>query len=577
MVTVSSLSKTLKWEGLSLVDGFAKGEAFVLKPIFEYETEKTLTPEIEQKKLQKAIKDLEKDLERTLKTKISAEQKELLEISKMMLSDRGWNRKIDEIILRGFTAKTAIHQATEEITARMATIQDTYLRERMHDFQDLAGRLLQYLDKSKEKKAVKGMILVAENLGAAQLMDYDLSKIKGIVLAEGSTTMHVAIVARAYGIPLIAGIPQIWQKIQTGDDLALNATKGIVYKNPSDEIMAEFKEAKEKQEKQKKLEEKYKKKPSFTKDGVKIELGINLGLADDVLLNNAPHFDKVGLYRTELPFMLAKELPNCEQQITIYKKVLAHTKGKPVIFRTLDIGSDKVLPYTRPLKEENPAMGWRSSRMTLDRRALLRTQLRALIRAVEGAPLYIMFPMIGEISEFLMAKQTLNFELEQARLNHETVPKEVYVGTMLEIPSLFFYLKNNIQVFDFISIGTNDLKQFFFASDRGNRTLTGRFDNLSPAFLDFLSQIQKLCKENHVSCSICGEMAGNPLEAMVLIGLGFTSLSMNPHSLLRVKMALRNLNKKDFSEFLMRLLKTEKVSLRSAVMAYLRDHHVWGN
>ncbi len=574
MSEISFLSKTFKWEGLPLVDGFAKGEAFVIQPISEYKIEKTDTPIIEQKKFKNAVHVLEKSFSKELKNKISDEQRSLLEISKMLLLDRGWNRKIDEIIMQGFTAQTAIYRATEEITQRMSQLQDAYLRERMYDFQDLAGRLLQYLDGNLQEKSSKEIILVAQNLGAAQLMDYDLSKIKGIVLSEGSTTMHLAIVARAYGIPLIGGISNIWEKIKTGDYLLINSTKGILYKNPSDEILDEFYHLKEKQEKQKKLEEKNKKKPSITKDGIKVDLGVNLGLADDVLLSNAPTFDKVGLYRTELPFMLAKELPNCTEQIAIYKKVLAHAKGKPVIFRTLDIGSDKILPYTHPLKEENPAMGWRSTRMTLDRRAILRTQLRALIRAVEGAPLYVMFPMIGEISEFLEAKETLDFELNQAKLHNETVPEQVFVGTMLEIPSLFFYLKKYIQVFDFISIGTNDLKQFFFASDRGNRSLLGRYDNLSPAFLDFLNQVQKICQSARVSCSVCGEMAGNPLEAMVLLGLGFKSLSMNPHSLMRVKIALRNLNQQDFSEFLNRLLETETVSLRPAITAYLRDHYV---
>mgnify|MGYP003571543966 CR=1 FL=1 len=219
-------------------------------------------------------------------------------------------------------------------------------------------------------------------------------------------------------------------------------------------------------------------------------------------------------------------------------------------------------------------MGWRSTRMTLDRRALLRVQLKALIRAAEGESLYIMFPMIAEISEFLMAKQTLDFELARAKNAGEIVPKQVYVGTMMEIPALYFYLKKNIQVFDFISIGTNDLKQFFFACDRGNRALMGRYDNLSPAFLSFLKEIQQLCKKAHIPCSVCGEMAGNTLEAMVLIGLGFQSLSMNPHALLKVKHALRQLNQNDFAQYLNRLLETQDTSLRSAVVAYLRDHKI---
>ena len=571
----STLSKTLKWEGSPLVSGYAKGKALVLNPLSEYKTEKSVSIPVEQKKFQNAVKELENEFKKTLRKKISDEQKSLIEISRMLLLDRGWNRKIQEIILNGYTAKTAIHKATEEITKQMSELEDAYLRERMHDFQDLAGRVLHYLDDSeKQKQLTKEVIIIAKSLGPAQLMDYDLSKIKGIVLAEGSSTMHVAIIARAYQIPLLSGIDDIWKKVQTGDDLAIDATKGILYKNPSDEVMEELREFEKKEQKRKLLELKNKDKLAFTKDGIKIELGINLGLADDTLLSQNYSFDKVGLFRTELPFMLSKKMPNCQEQMTIYKKVLAHAKGKPVIFRTLDIGSDKILPYMHHKTEENPAMGWRSTRMTLDRRALLRIQLRALIRSVEGEPLYVMFPMIGDITEFLIAKQTLEFELNLARQNHETLPSKVYVGSMLEIPSLFFYLKNNIQVFDFISIGTNDLKQFFFASDRGNKILSGRYDTLSPAFLNFLKEIREVCGKFHVPCSVCGEMAGKPLEAMTLIGLGFASLSMSPSSLLKVKIALRKVNQAEFSSFLNRLLKTENVSLRPILSAYLRDHQV---
>ena len=577
MVNLSLSSDTLKWEGFSLVGGYATGKALVFKPISDYEVEKTNLPSVEQKKFHKAVKELEKVFSNALKKKVSEEQKSLLEISKLLLLDRGWNRQIDEKILQGFSAKTAICQVTEEITHQMSKMDDAYLRERMNDFQDLANRLLHCLDGAESEKLSGKIILVAQNLGPAQLMDYDLSQIKGIVLAEGSTTMHTAIVARAYGIPLIGGISEIWKKVKTGDFVAIDATKGIFYKDPSDEVLNALETTEKKLNQQTLLALKDKNKPSFTKDGVKVELGVNLGLADDVLLANTPFFDKVGLYRTELPFMLAKELPNCETQTALYKKVLAGAKGKPVIFRTLDIGSDKVLPYTRPQKEENPAMGWRSTRMTLDRRALLRTQLKALIRASEGEDLYIMFPMIAEISEFLMAKQTLDFELEQRKAAGEIIPEHVYVGTMMEIPSLYFYLKNNIQVFDFISIGTNDLKQFFFASDRGNRALLGRYDNLSPAFLSFLKEIQSCCKKADIPCSVCGEMAGNVTEAITLIGLGITSLSMNPRSLLKIKYALRRLNQHDFAEYLNRLLQTQTTSLRPSVEAYLRDHGIEGD
>ena len=570
----TSLSETMKWDGISLVSGYAKGNALVLRPFSDYIVTKSKNPVLEQQKFRHAIKMLDKELSKALKSKISEEQKSLLEMSRMLLQDRGWNRKIEEVILNGFTAETAIHQATDEVIQRLKNLEDTYLREKANDFQDLAWRLLHCLNNPQKEKSFDSVILVAKNLGPAQLMDYDLSKIKGIVLSEGGLTSHITIIARTYEIPLITGINGIWEKIQSGDYLILNAEKGILYKDPTDEVINELLINEKKAQKQKLVELKNKNDPAFTTDGVKIELGINLGLADDLMFSNVPPFDKIGLYRTELPFMLAKELPDCETQTRLYKKVLLHAKEKPVYFRTLDIGSDKVLPYTHPIKEENPAMGWRSTRMTLDRRALLRTQLQALIRAVEGEPLYVMFPMIAEISEFLIAKQTLDFELNQAKINHETLPSQIFVGTMLEIPSLYFYLKNNEQVFDFISIGTNDLKQFFFASDRGNRILSSRYDNLSPAFLTFLKEIRSTCQKKGIPCSVCGEMAGNPLEAMVLIGLGFKSLSMNPHVLLKIKTALRKLNQADFSEYINRLLKTENISVRPAISAYLRDHHI---
>ena len=566
------------FDGIPLVEGFAKAQALVLRPLDQYLPEKTSQPEIEVERFQNACTLLQEELNQILATKISDEQKVLLETSLMLLLDRGWNRQIVQNIGQGFTADTAVRQATEEIANRIGQIEDNYLRERLNDFKDLAVRILHILERLKSgKKSVfisKQVILVAQTLGPAELLDYDLSKIKGIVLAEGSQTMHVTIVARAYGIPLLGGIENVCQQIQSGDLLVLDGQNGRLYQNPSDDIVDDLHHFQEAEKKRSLLENKNKDKTSQTLDGQKIELGINLGLADDLLLSNAPNFDKVGLYRTELPFMLAKELPNCAEQVKTYQKVLAHAKGRPVIFRTLDIGSDKVLAYVHHEKEENPAMGWRSTRMTLDRRALLRTQLRALIRAVSGRPLWVMFPMIANVSEFLASKKTLELELKNAEKRGETLPSEVHVGSMLEIPSLIFSLKNFIHLFDFISVGTNDLMQFMFAADRGNINVSSRYDVLDVSFLQALDYIQKVCRTAHIPCSVCGEMAGRPVEALALIGLGYTSLSMNPHSLLRVKTALRGINQGELQTYMERLLKTEHLSIRPQLLAYLRDHNI---
>ena len=317
MVKSLSLSGTKKWEGISIVSGYAKGKARVLRSLSEYENIKSDFPKEEQKKFHSAIKLLENEFVHVLKTKISQEQKKLLEISRMLLQDRGWNRKIEDVILKGFSAQAAICQITKDIEKQMAKIDDLYLRERMNDFRDLATRLIYILEnmtsKKNEKASLDSIILVGESLGPAQLMDYDLSKIKGIVLTEGSLTMHVAIVARAYNIPFIGGVRDISKEIQPNDFIAMNAQKGVLYKNPSDEILNELNLEEEKEKRQLAIEVKNKNKPAFTVDGKKIELGVNLGLADDLLLANVPPFDKVGLYRTELPFMLTKKLPDCDE------------------------------------------------------------------------------------------------------------------------------------------------------------------------------------------------------------------------------------------------------------------------
>lgn len=568
-----------RFDGIVLVEGFAKAQALVLRPLDQYLPQRTSNSELEKERFQNACSILQEELDQILSTKIADEQKALLETSKMLLLDRGWNCQIVQIISQGFDAETAVCQATEQIANRIGQIEDVYLRERLNDFKDLAVRVLHILERLKSGKKVrvipKQVILVAQSLGPAELLDYDLSRIKGIVLTEGSQTMHVTIVARAYGIPLLGGIENICQQIQTGDSLILDAQNGLLYQNPSDDVVDEMHRYQESEKKRISQENKNKDKPAQTLDGQEIELGVNLGLADDLLLANAPYFDKVGLYRTELPFMLAKELPSCAEQVKTYQKVLAHAKGRPVIFRTLDVGSDKVLPYVRHEKEENPAMGWRSTRMTLDRRALLRTQLRALIRAVDGRALWVMFPMIANVSEFLASKKTLELELKNAEKRGEVLPSEIHVGSMLEIPSLIFGLKNFIHLFDFISVGTNDLMQFMFAADRGNVNVVSRYDNLDVMFLKALAYIQQVCREAHVSCSVCGEMAGRTVDALALIGLGYTSLSMNPRSLLRVKTALRGVNQIELQDYIERLLKTEHLSVRTQLVSYLRDHGVF--
>jgi len=561
-------------EGTGLVAGVALGY-----PLLHHRTEQvehilSSNPEREQKRLVAALSRVQQMIERHLRRMSNTqEQKDIFETYLLFLKDKGWQDKVMAAVSSGLTAEAAVQKIGDETEERMSAVNDPYLRERVHDFRDLTARLMRVLMRGKKTHRLTGnTILIADSLGAAELMDYDLKYVKGLILEEGSQTMHVVIVARAYRIPFICGIKNATRLLDEKSLLAMDATTGTVYIKPSDEILENLKNRQRIMRRQQALHSKERDKPAVTKDGITVSLNLNLGMMKEGVLMDMPYFDGVGLYRTELLFMTEKELPSVKVQTEAYRRALLMAKGKPVVFRTLDIGSDKVLPYLKKTGEENPALGWRSIRMTLDRRALLRTQLKALIRGAAGQKLNVMFPMVTNIAEFLEAKKTLNIELANAKRRREKLPVEVRVGTMLEVPALLFELDNLLQLVDFISIGTNDLAQFIFAADRANALIWNRYDVLAPAFLKLLFQIKQKCERFNIPCSICGEMASKPLESLTLVALGFTSLSMSPDAIGSVKSAIRSLNCSAFAEYVVAQLGSAQPSLRGRLFSYLQDH-----
>jgi len=486
--------------------------------------------------------------------------------------------KITDSIHSGLTASAAVQKVGDEISERMNMVTDPYLRERIHDFQDLADRLQQYLAgkdiKAKNKHLDANTILVAQSMGPAELLDYDRSKIKALIFEEGSPTMHAVIVAKALNIPVIGSVVGVLKRVQNGDTMAVDGDSAALYLNPPNDVLEDFKKRIEENKKIQKRYEKLKNIPSVTLDGQPVSLNINAGLSLDILSLGDGMADGIGLYRTELPFLSSSQLPDTQKQIEIYKRVLMNTKGKPVVFRTLDIGSDKVLPYLQHKAEENPAMGWRSIRITLDRRSLLRSQIRAFIRAVAGGELHIMFPMITDIDEFMEAKETLEIELEREREKGGKLPSLIKVGTMLEVPSLLFQMNELLPLVDFISIGSNDLSQFLFATDRSDPSIWERYDVLSAPMIRMLKYVADKCHQYKVPCSVCGEMAGKPLDAMVLIALGYDKLSMNPASLGRVKAMLLSMNAQEVKEYIMSILPAKTHSLRERLRVYALDHQI---
>ena len=567
-----SVARTL--EGISMVPGFALGEVLLHRRLDVSGPILSASPDRELKRLNDGFVRLQMVINRRLsRPSIAPEEKELFETYALFLADPDWKARIVSAINTGLTAQAALQKIGDEMLDRMRAISDPYLRERAHDFQDLTARLMQVLVQKRIKKKLSGSkILVADSLGAAELLDYDLKHIKGIVLEDGSQTTHVVIVARAYRIPLIGGVNNATRQLEEADPIALDGTAGKVYLRPTDETLDSLKIRRQSLARMEKLYIRNQDKPTETKDEIPVSLMLNMGLA--TRMDKLPPSDGIGLYRTELLFMTAKSLPDIRTQTEAYKRILVMAKNKPVVFRTLDIGSDKVLPYFEQQNEENPAMGWRSIRMALDRRALLRNQLRALLRATAGKTLHVMFPMITDVSEFIEAKQTLEIEMKNAMQHKEKTPKQIIVGTMLEVPALIFQLDNLLPLVDFISIGTNDLAQFMFAADRTNPQIANRYDALSPAFLKAINVVLCKCAERNVHCSICGEMASRPLDAVTLIGLGARTLSMSPEAVGAVKAAIRTLNLKKFEQYLLSQLDSCQPTLRQSLFAYLRDHKV---
>ena len=579
LIKERGISTKEKHKGISLSKGYGLGNAVIhrrrqaVSKIFAEDKEKEL------QKLEKAHSQMNADLdEKFTSTKIGiGEHVDILDAYRMFAKDKGWYKKIADNIQSGLTAEAAVERAYEDMWNRLSGTNDTYLKERLHDLRDVADRLQSYL--SGDIASVKGVdsddiVVVAQTMGPADLMDYDYTKIRGLIIEDGTPTMHVAIVAKALNIPVVAKIRGIFDEIKTGELLGVDGTEGYVYINPTMAVKDKFKAKIAAQEELKRKLEELKDLPSKTKDGVRINLSINVGLSFDLDYIKSTNCDGIGLYRTEIPFMTSDVMPDVERQLSYYKELMDRAGDRKVIFRSLDVGSDKLLPYWSFGGEENPAIGWRSIRITLDRRAILRKQMRAFLRASADKELNVMFPMITNLAEFEEAKETLMLEVEKEKRRGGAVPRKVNVGLMIEVPAVVFQLDNILPHADFISVGTNDLAQFTFACDRGNPKLTERYDVLSSPFLTMMKEIVSKADQYGVYCSVCGEMGGNPIEAMALIGLGYRNLSMSGSSFGRVKSMVRSMSVEEVSDYVNTLLHSSKRTLRPQLIAYAYDHGI---
>jgi len=543
---------TQNLSGLPLVKGLAVGQAVFHQPRVTIDQVMADDIEAERQRVYRAFDKMREQID-TMTSQaefgVGGEHEEVLETYKMFAYDEGWSRRINEAIDSGLTAEAAIERVQQRTRMRMREIDDPLLADRMHDLEDLANRLLRIVSGQLGTAASQGLrretILIARNLGPAELLEYDRRRLKGVILEEGSLTAHVVIVARAMGVPVLGQACGLRGIIREGDEILLDADAAMATVRPSQSVAEAFDTRFAKTRERQAAYAELRDVEPFTRCGTRIKVMINAGLRDDMSSLAMTGADGVGLFRTEFQFLVSATLPQREHQLRLYRDVLEAAGDKPVVFRTVDIGGDKAVPYLSDETakfDENPAMGWRALRLALERDGLLKAQARALLEASGGKTLYVMFPMVSEPWEFDAAKVVFEEQLAFLKKKKKILPEAIRYGAMLEVPSLAEMLDLLAPKLDFLSIGTNDLTQFLFAADRSNPKLAERYDWLSPAILRFLRRVMQNMVGYDVDLGVCGEMGGRRLEALALMGLGIRRLSITPAAVGPIKELVRKVD-----------------------------------
>jgi phosphotransferase system enzyme I (PtsP) len=565
-------------KGARFGDGLAYGVAVLHEP--PVAPSQLLADDVvaEEARLKEAIQSLQTQIDHMLEGQAGLVDAsfEVLESYRMFAHSASWQRGLEDAVKNGLTAEAAVERVRSEHRARMGQARDPYLRERLHDLEDLNDRLLRHLagDGHTARELPDNAILIARNLGPADLLEYDRKKLRGLLLEEGSAASHAAIVARALDIPCVGRLDGLRDKVSEGDMVIADAETGEAYLRPRADVVKAIQARIDVRRQQRAEFAKLRDTPAFTRDGAKITLNMNAGLDVDLDILGETGAEGIGLFRTEFQFMVAEEMPRLNVQAALYARVMDAAGDRPVTFRTLDLGGDKVLPFLEAEREENPALGWRAVRMGLDRPALLRQQLRALIIAARGRPLRIMFPLVASVDEFRAARALVDVEVAWALRRGRPEPSRLDVGAMVEAPSTVWHLDALLPLTDFVSVGTNDLMQYLFAADRGNPRVSDRYDPLSPPLLRALEQIQRACAETGTPVSVCGEMAGRPLEAFALVALGYESLSMPPAGVGPVKQMVLSVDREAARRGVSALLKSGAGSVRNEIETLARKLYV---
>jgi phosphotransferase system enzyme I (PtsP) len=567
--------------GLRLSPGIARAPAVLHQP--QLAVTQFIATDIAHEKARflTAVESLQQSFDRYLQDSGLREEDstfQIVETYMLFTQDKGWRHRIDEAIGSGLTAEAAVRRVQEELEVKMSQLASPYIKERMADLEHLSDRLLQVLLGEQAAKQPhelpEAFILVARTLGPAELLDYDRTRIRGLVLEEGSATSHTALIARAMDIPALGRVARATHQIREGDALILDAEGANVYIRPSDDVSQAMDKYIEQLGARQAEFESLAGLPAETKDGTRISLNVNAGLFVDARRVLQEGVDGIGLYRTELPYMASSDFPDVETQRALYAGIYDQLPGRRIVFRTFDIGGDKKVPYLHTGEEENPAMGLRATRIALARPAILRAQLRALVEAAAGRPLSVMFPFIAQANEFDAAHRLLQQVLHEAGEAGVALPQVLRVGVMIEIPSILWQLDALMPRLDFVSIGSNDLMQFLFACDRGAPHMANLYDTLSPVMLSVVHHIVQVAARHEVEVGFCGDMARRPLDALALLGVGVRNFSVPASSVGAMKALVRSVALPALEEFVPCLLHSSEATIRHQLAAYARDHAI---
>lgn len=563
-------------KGIAAAAGFGKGSAYYVRKSISFSDvseQKATDIDGEICRFEAALKQSEDQIYRLykeLRSQLSTDDAAIFHAYLMYFRDGGLKKRVITSIREGVTAEYALKQVIRRYANIFSTIEDPYLRERGSDIENVGERILRNLLGIEDEQHAgfkKDTILIAHDLSPAEIIRFRQDRLKGIILSRGGETSHVVILAKSFEIPVVICREDLLQDIKEEDTLIIDGNSGFVFHDPPAAIIAEYRRLGHQKVHHDIRIDALRSLKAQTLDGCEMMLGANIGLLSDFDLVEKYGADHIGLYRTEFPFMAREHFPSEDEQVNLYRRIIDKAHGMEVTIRTLDVGGDKFLPYTDYPGEDNPYLGFRSIRISLELKDIFREQLRAILRTSAYGPVKILFPMISSIQEIREILSMLKTEKELLKRKKHPFDEHLAIGILIEVPATIHILSKFCKYIDFVSIGTNDLTQYILAVDRNNQKVAGLYNPLHPAVISAIYDAVKICKKAGKPVTICGESATNPRSTFLYMGMGVDRLSMNAASVPIIKEFVRKTKTPDARKALRRVLQMEEAE---EIEAYLK-------